>query len=148
MVIFLSGCIMIPRYKHYDIDLENTSTIEIYDLRNNESHDSDFLETEAPVYIIEKEQMEDFLNDLCDIQFTDIIIITIAAIDPSFYYDDWVVRINYTNGSYSLISCGGYGETYNENNQVTNKNHYSCDEDEWEEFIGKYVPEDIFGNQE
>ena len=49
MVIFLTSCIMIPRYKHYDIDLEKTSTIEIYDLRNSESHYSDFLETEAPV---------------------------------------------------------------------------------------------------
>ena len=92
--------------------------------------------------------MADFLSDLSNIQFSDTIIIAIAAVDPSFYYDDWVTRINYTDGSFSLISCDGFGESYDANDQVTDRNHFGCDNDEWKQFIGKYVPYDIFENNE
>ena len=146
MLISLTSCIV--TYKYYDIDSEDVLSVGIYDLRDSETHYNDFLESETPVYTIEKEQMADFLNDLSDIRFSDTIIITLAAVDPSFYYGEWVVRINYTDGSYSLISCGGYGESYDINNKVTDSNHFSCEDDEWEQFIGKYVPKDIFGSQE
>lgn len=146
--VSLTSCIMIPTYKYYEIDPEKVSSIEIYDLRNSDTHYSDFLETEIPAYAIEKEQTINFLSDLSDIRFSDTIIITIAAVDPSFSYDDWVVRINYTDGSYSLISCDGYGETYDANDQVIEANHFGCDDEEWKQFISTYVPKDIFENQE
>ena len=142
ILVFLSGCV--STYKYYDIDLENVSSIEIYDLRNSETYYSDFLDLETPVYTIEKEQMEGFLFDLSNIRFSDTFIIAIVATDPSFSYGEWVVRINYINGSYSLISCGGFGENYDSNNQVTDTNHFGCDDEEWKQFIGKYVPKDIF----
>lgn len=142
--VSLTSCIVIPRYKYYKIDSETVSSIEIYDLRNSDTHYSGFLETETPVYAIEQEQIADFLKDLSDIRFSDSIIITIAAIDPSFVYDDWVVRINYSNGTYALISCDGYGQTYDENDEAIDGNHFGCDDDEWKQFISKYVPKDIF----
>lgn len=148
VLVSFTSCIVIPMYKHYDIDSEKVSSIEIYDLRNSETYYYDFPGEELPVYTIEKDQMTDFLSDLSDIRFSDTIIITIAAIDPSFYYGNWVVRINYTDGSYAFISCGGYGATYDENHQRTDSNHFYCDDDEWHQFIGKYVPKEIFENQE
>lgn len=148
LLISLTSCIIIPRHKYYDIDFEKVSSIEIYDLRSSETHYSDFIKSETPVYTIEEDKMADFLSDLSNIRFSDTIIITIAAIDPSFCYDDWVVRINYNDGSYFLISCDGYGENYDENDKVTGTNHFSCEDDEWKEFIARYVPEDIFEGEE
>ena len=145
MIVSLTGCIIIPRHMNYEIDADDVSSVEIYDLRSSETHDSGFHKSETPVYTVEDDQITDFLSDLAEIQFTDTIVITIAAVDPSFYYGDWVVRINHTDGSYSLISCRGYGETCDENDQRTSSNHYGCEDDEWEQLIGNYVPADIFG---
>ena len=119
LLISLNGCVIIPRHMNYDdINREQVSSVDIYDLYKSESNYSDFLTTETPVYTLTNDQLDSFLSDLADIRFTDYIIIVLAAVDPSFSYGDWVVRINYTDGSYSLISCDGYGETYDANNQV------------------------------
>ncbi len=148
MLNSLVGCIIIPQYTYYDdIDREQVSSVDIYDLRNGD-HSARFLETEVSVYTLTEYQLDSFFSDLADIRFANHIVIVLAAVDPSFYYDDWVVRINYTDGSYCLISCGGYGETYDANHQVIDSNHYSCDDEEWNQFIGKHVPKAIFESQE
>ena len=140
----MTSCIVIPLYEHFEIDADTVASIEIYDLCMVDSLGGAFLETEAPVYEIPAEENTDFLHDLANIRFSDAIIIVLAAIDPSFYYDEWTVRINYTDGSYELISSDGYGETYDNNGEVIDAHHFGCDQEEWRTFIGKYVPEDIF----
>ena len=140
----MTGCIVIPLYKSYRIDADTVASIEIYDLCDADTFGSNFLETETPAYEIPAEEKADFLNDLSKIRFSDVILIVLAAVDPSFYYDEWTVRINYTDGSYELISPDGYGEVFDSNGEVTDGHHYGCDQEEWTSFIGKYVPEDIF----
>ena len=142
----LSGCIIIPRYRHFEIDATTVLSIQIYDLCESESYYDQFIKTETPVYEIPQEQTANFVADLNSITFTDYLIIVLAAIDPSFSYGVWTVRINYTDGSYELISCRGYGETYDSNNERVSGHHWSCDDVEWEAFIGQYVPEEIFNH--
>ena len=142
----LSGCIIIPRYRHFEIDATTVLSIQIYDLCESESYYDQFIKTETPVYEIPQEQTANFVADLNSITFTDHLIIVLAAIDPSFSYGVWTVRINYTDGSYELISCRGYGETYDSNNERVSGHHWSCDDVEWEAFIGQYVPEEIFNH--
>ena len=77
-------------------------------------------------------------NDLADIQFTDTFIIVLAAVDPSFYYGDWVVRINFTNGQYTFYSCGGYGETFDAEGNCISSTYFSCDDEELKTLVGKY----------
>lgn len=144
----LSGCIVIRRYRHFDIDPITVSSIQVYDLCDDDGWESQFLATDIPVYEISEEQTADFISDLNDIEFSDHLIITIAAIDPSFNYGEWTVRINYNDGTYELISDGGYGETYDSNNEWVSSHHWSCDAAEWEAFIGKYVPADIFNHHQ
>ena len=139
-----TSCIVIPLYEHFEIDVDTVASIEIYDLCMVDSLGGAFLETEAPVYEIPAEEKADFLNDLSKIRFSDVILIVLAAVDPSFCYGEWTVRINYTDGSYELISPDGYGEVFDSNGEVTDAHHYGCDQEEWTSFIGKYVPEDIF----
>ena len=140
----LTSCIVIPMYKKFEIDANTVASIEIYDLCEADSLYGGFVKTETPVYEIPTEKNTDFLNDLAKIRFSDTIIIVLAAIDPSFYYDEWTVRINYTDGSYELISADGYGQTYANYGEVIDSHHFGCDQEEWLAFIGKYIPEDIF----
>lgn len=142
----LSGCIIIPRYRHFEIDATTVLSIQIYDLCESESYYDQFIKTETPVYEIPQEQTANFVADLNSITFTDYLIIVLAAIDPSFNYGKWTVRINYSDGTYELISSGGYGETYDSNNERVSGHHWSCDDVEWEAFIGQYVPEEIFNH--
>lgn len=140
----MTSCIVIPLYEHFEIDADTVASIEIYDLCGVDSLYGGFVETETPVYKIPPEEKTDFLNDLAKIRFSDAIIIVLAAIDPSFYYDEWTVRINYTDGSYELISSDGYGETYDNNGERIDSHHFGCDQEEWRTFVGKYVPKDTF----
>ena len=143
----LTSCIIIPVYKNFEIDANAVVSIEIYDLCQADSLYGEFVKTETPVYEIPAEKITDFLNDLSKIRFSDHIIIVLAAIDPSFCYDEWTIRINYTDGSYELISSDGCGETYANNGEVIDSHHFGCDQEEWRDFIGQYVPEDIFDHQ-
>jgi hypothetical protein len=143
-MLLLTSCIIIPLYKVYNFDNETVSSIDIYDLRGDENCYSGFWEEKSPVYTVDENNKENFLSDLSHISFSDTLVITIAAIDPGFSYGDWVAKINFENGSYTFISYGGYGETFDENGEIIDSNHFSCDYDKWEEFISKYVPEEIF----
>ena len=143
----MTGCIITPIYKHFEIDAATVSSIEIYDLCRVDAYSGSFLETESPVYTIPSEAKSDFLNDLSAIEFSDAIIIVLAAIDPSFSYDTWTARINYTDGTFELISCDGYGETYDQNGEAVSGHHYGCDREEWTAFIAKYLPEEVFLHQ-
>ena len=154
LIPMLSGCIIIPQYKNFEIDATTVVSIEIYDLYRDteivetEEYDPYLLEPRpyetTSVYTIPEEEKADFLNDLAKIQFTDYIIIVLAAIDPSFDFARWTARINYTDGSYEFISCYGYGETYDVNGECIGLHHYGCDNNEWWALIEKYTPEDIF----
>ena len=150
----LSGCIIIPQYKNFEIDATTVVSIEIYDLYRyteiveTEEYDP-YLREPRPyettsVYTIPEESKVDFLSDLAKIQFTDYIIIVLAAIDPSFDFARWTARINYTDGSYEFISCYGYGETYDKSGNRISYHHYSCEDTEWWALIEKYTPADIF----
>ena len=140
----LTGCFVIPLYNNYQISSDSVSSIEVYDLRNNDSYFEEFLKTESPVYTIPKDQVDDFLNDLSLIRFCDTVFITIAAVDPGFYYGSWVVRVNYNDTSYRLISDDHYSTHFDKNDELISSNHYGCDAVEWKDLLAKYVPKDIF----
>ena len=139
LIVSLGGCITIPLTKHYNISAEKVSSVQFYDLRNQDSANAPgFDNTLEPVYTIPKEDTKDFLDNFSNLKFSDSIIITIAAIDPSFNYGDWVVRINFTNGQYTFYSCGGYGETFNAEGKCISSTHFSCDDEELKKLVGKY----------
>ena len=89
----LTSCIVIPRYRYFEIDATTVESGEIYDLSKSESRYRVFLETETPVYKIPADKPSAFLDDFSKIRFSDPIIIVIAAIDPSFSYGNWTIRI-------------------------------------------------------
>ena len=144
LCLALTGCVIIPLHQNFEIDEVVVSSIQIYDLNEYSKDGGGFLDTLEPVYEIPVEQNADFLQDLSEIRFSDTIIIVPAAIDPSFYYGRWTVRINYIVGAYQLISSGGYGELYGPDGELTDTHHYGCDDEEWLALIKKYLPESFF----
>ncbi len=148
MLISLSSCVIVPSYKRYNnINTDEVESVEIYDLRDAEAEDRTFLETDAPIFDIEEESIEDFFEDLGQIRFEDHLVFVLIPMDPVFSYGEWVVRINYTDGSYTLISDRGFGETYDDEGECIERNHYGCESEEWLALIGKYVPEEIFESE-
>ena len=142
LLLSLSSCIVIPIYKNFDLDPETVSSVQIYDLRFGDSYYDDFLEQEfLLVHTLEASQTSDFLSDLAEIRFSKHLVIMIAAMDPSFHYGDWVVRVNYTSGAYSLISCDGYGTEYDANGELIKTHHFGCDREEWKDLIMRYIPQ-------
>lgn len=148
LVSVLTSCIIIPLRHNFEINADEVESVEIYDLRGKDTLYGDFVETEKPVYKIPADKKSDFLGDLAKIKFSDSIIIVLAAIDPSFYYGEWTVRINYNDDSFELISSEGFGEKFDENGEKTDSRHWGCGCDEWKEFLSNYVPADIFGVNE
>lgn len=145
LFVNLTSCITVPVYKNHEVGKEELSSVQIYDLREYKSEGSSFLTTMSPAYTVKEDELDRFLEDLSAIQFSDVdIIFSVIPSDPSFSFDEWTVRLNYTNGSSYIFSCDGYGERYDADGNVIECDHFSCDNDEWNEFIGCYVPSEIF----
>ncbi len=139
LAVSLSGCIIIPVSKYYDIPAEEVESIQFYDLRSEESkRQPGFDKTYDPVYTLTEKEHEDFLSDFSNIKFSDTIPIVLAAVDPSFSYGEWVIRINYINGDYTFYSCEGYGETFDSKGNSMSSTHFSCEFEDIENLIGKY----------
>lgn len=139
LMISLCGCIIIPLSKYYDYSADEVESVQFYDLRAQDAvRDGSFDTIYDPVCTLSGETVAEFLKDFSKLEFSDEIVITIAAVDPSFSYGIWVVRINFTNGQYAYYSCAGYGMTLDADGKYVSSTHYSCDDAELEELIGKY----------
>ena len=143
IVFALSSCVIIPMHKNFVIDPAKIASIEIYDLRKSDTYGEAFLEDTSPVYEIPNEEIDDFASDLAQIEFTRYIVFVLAATDPVFEYGYFVARINYTDGTFELLSNNYWGQTFDQDGNVISSHRYGADSEEWEEFIGKYLPEEI-----
>ena len=140
----LTGCIVIPLHDYYDdIDPEEVSSIQIYNLHVTATNRDTFLQAEIPVYALSPEEHTAFINELAAIPFTDYITIILAPSDSSWRYDGWTVCIQYKDGSYRMIS-NGFGQGFDAGGKMIDGNGYDCDDSQWEQFMQKYLPHDLF----
>ena len=137
----LCSCIIIPLSKYYEFEAQDVESVQFYLLGDDNYSESGFHKQIEPVYTLSEEQTEDFLSDFSKIKFSDVILIVLAAVDPSFCYGDIVIRINFINGDYSFYSCAGYGQTYNKNDKLVDSTHFSCDREDLENLLIKYYPD-------
>lgn len=149
VAVMVSGCIFIPNYSYYNyIDPEGVTSVEIYALKDSNNHLHGFWEKETPDYTLMDEQQDEFIEELSGFRFDDHFFIVLAAMDPSFSYGDFVVRVNIADGSSIFISNDGYGETIDIAGNVIDSNHYSSDDTAWAEFIRKYINDAIENDSE
>ena len=143
----LSSCIILNHKFDY-IDKTNVTSIEIYDLRDDYSHDMGFYELMDPIYTLSPEQHADFLDTLTKLEFTTVLVL-IAANDPILHYaDTMTVKINHSNGEFETVSPYGYAEQYNPNEDSAHAWDYgSCDYSEWELLLKSVVPQEIYDSE-
>ena len=137
LMISFSGCIVIPQSKYYDIPAETVASIQFYRYDPYTSDSQDF-ESYHLVHTVPAGSKASFLTDFSNVEFTDTIVLTIAAVDPSFSYGDWVVRINLNDGQYTLYSSAGFGQTFDADGNCTSSTHFSCDAEVLDKLIQKY----------
>ena len=139
LLFSLSGCIMIPVTKHYNIPADEVKSICFYDLHGEDGVSYSKLdERYEPVYTLPQKEHKAFLKDFSKIKYSRTLIITIAAVDPGFSIGDWVIRVDFTNGQYSFYSYAGYGETYDAEGTTVSSNHFGCDEQQFKGLIQNY----------
>ena len=143
----LSSCIIL-NHKFDSIDTTNVTSIEIYDLRDDYSHNVGFYELMEPIYTLSPEQHADFLDTLTKLEFTTVLVL-IAANDPILHYSDTMtVKINHSNGEFETVSPYGYAEQYNPNEDSAHAWDYgSCDYSEWELLLKSVVPNEIYNSK-
>ncbi len=138
-LLSLCGCFYF-RYDQEDLVPEDVRSIQFYDICEAEEHNSEAVLSEEPFYTLPTEQHEAFLKELRKLRFQDVLIL-FAASDPSFSYGDYVLRIDYHDGTFKLLSCGGYNETFDKNGKQTGGDHYACDAVQWNDLIYSFAGE-------
>ncbi len=139
LTISLCGCIAVPISKHYSYSSDEIDSIQFYDLRSSESEIyPGFDKSIKPAYTLPQEDIDDFLIDFSNLEFSDSFFIVLAAVDPSFSYGDWVIRINFTNNQYTFYSCDGYGETFDDKGNCISSTHFSCSDEDLDSLVNKY----------
>ena len=146
----LTGCMFIPSWKKVDVRYDSSEivSVELYDLTQRSydgrfyglDEDIDQMETELdPIDTLDAERYADFVTDLEKLTFSNHLFIVLAAMDPSYNYYGYTVKITYQNGDYDIISHTAQlydaEENYAENN-------WSCDEEKWDSFIKEYFTVD------
>jgi len=134
----LMGCIPVITDEYYEIyhDIDQIKSIALFELNDEADAKVNALKETALVEIAE----EDFASLVADLEgmySKTGFYITIAAQDPSFYFDKYVIRIDYMNGDQEFVSNGGYQEVIVV--EGSNKGyHYDFDEEQWDAFLLKY----------
>ena len=134
----LIGCIPVIIDEYYEIYQETDQIKSIALYQRNDSPNAETNElNETPLAEIAPEDFSEFVAELEGIYSSTGFYITIAAQDPSFYFDKYVIRIHYLNGDQEFISDGGYQEVMY-SDETVDGSHYSFDDDQWDAFILKY----------
>ena len=151
LLFSLTGCVFIPSWKQVDVrhDTSEIVSVELYDLRPwgysgrfyGWDEDIDQMEEERdPIDALDAENYDDFVKDLEKLTFTDhFFVILGAAMDPSYNYYGYTVKITYENGDYDILSrtCQLY-----DSGEKDIEREWSCDEEKWNTFIEKYFAVD------
>ena len=138
MLCSLTGCIPVITDEYYEIlqETDQIKSIALYE--RNDSNDAKHNELcETPLDGIGPEDFAEFVAELEGIYSKTGFYITIAAQDPSFYFDKYVIQIDYLNGDREFISNAGYQEVIEADGTYKGW-HYSFDDEQWDAFLLKY----------
>ena len=137
----LSGCIHWKTSVNYELmhDISSIKSIGIYS--------AELFDVTAPgnpcgelLGEIPSDQFAVFTAELTDRSFVDshLILLFPAAYDPNLFYGDPIVKIEYHNGHFELISNGIQSE-FQQSEQCSDWTGYSVDEEQWQAFLRKWV---------
>ena len=134
----LAGCIPVITDEYYEIyqEIDQIKSIALFELNDEEDAQTNELK-ETPLVEIAEEDFASLVADLEGMYSKTGFYITIAAQDPSFFFDKYVIRIDYMNGDQEFVSNGGFQEVVVVEGQ--NEGHfYDFDDEQWDAFLLKY----------
>ena len=138
MLCSLTGCIPVITDEYYEISQETDQIKSIALYERNDSNDAEHNDLcETPLTEIGAEDFAKLVAELEGIYSKTGFYITIAAQDPSFYFDKYVIQIDYLNGAREFISNAGYQKVI-ETDGTYKGWHYSFDDEQWDDFLLKY----------
>ena len=134
----LIGCIPVITDEYYEIyqEIDQIKSIALFELNDEEDAKVNELK-ETPLAEIAEEDFASLVSDLEGMYSKTGFYITIAAQDPSFYFDKYVIRIDYMNGDQEFVSSGGYQEVIVVEGS-SKYYHYDFDNEQWDAFLIKY----------
>ena len=134
----LMGCIPVITDEYYEIyqEIDQIKSIALFELNDEEDAKVNELK-ETPLAEIAEEDFASLVSDLEGMYSKTGFYITIAAQDPSFYFDKYVIRIDYMNGDQEFVSSGGYQEVIVVEGS-SKYYHYDFDNEQWDAFLIKY----------
>ncbi len=137
-MLCFSSCLVYWTYDFKDVQTENVQSVEFYDHTGEKRQGPEDVLERGSFYALNGEQSAQFIEELKEITFSTWVIIG-AAVDPHFTYGDYVVRINFKDGSYKLMSNSGYQQTFDKNGEGISGNYHGCEDTEWNDLIYAYV---------
>lgn len=147
LLFTLSSCVItIKEELTLGDNIDNITTIDIYYETSEEEHISidivDFKENKEIHYSIPSEKIEDFINNLLNLEYKRKTIFPLPIDYAHLFYPGYIVFINYNNGGTDVFAKKGiYTHAFNnEGKTYYNYNNASCQGDNtWETFIESYV---------
>lgn len=147
LLFTLSSCVItIKEELSLGDNIDNITTIDIYYETSEEEHISidivDFKENKEIYYSISSEEIEDFINNLLNLEYKRKAIFPLPIDYAHLFYPGYIVFINYNSeGTDVFAKKGIYTHTFNSEGKVYyNYNNASCQGDNtWETFIESYV---------
>jgi len=135
--LLLSGCMTYHQVDY--IDPENVVSISFYDLRDIHAY-SGFHTKYETVFTLDPARNSEFIYELSSLQFSQLYI---PGMDPSFKFSDWTVRIDFYDGSFMLLSDGGYLQTLDAQDETLDQEHTNIDSELWLDFVSSYLPAEL-----
>ena len=140
---FFSGCISWETQASYELlyDPAQIKSIRIY-RTNNDLYD--YNDPNGPcgelLGEIAPEQYAYFTAELTGLSFAEhhLIILFPVAVDPNFYYGNYIVKIEYQDGSCELIS-DWMQRKFRVNEKYPDYTDYDTEDEPWLEFLRKWV---------
>ena len=143
--MFLSGCIHWETEVNYELlhDISQIQSIRVYD----EDYSDGAYDYSDPVDPcgdllgeISSDQFDNFVKELTELPFTEshLIILFPVTYDPNFYYGEYIVKIEYFDGSCELIS-DWLSRQFRLNERYPNTIRYGVDNEVWMDFLQKWV---------
>ena len=146
LCLSLAGCIAWKTSEDYELlqDISNIESIRIYSTNYSSDRIYDYSDPEDPCGAllgeILYEQFSQFVDELIGLSFVDehLIILFPVAFDPNFYYGNYIVKIEYSDGSCELIS-DIIQRQFTVDEDYPDTIRYVIDAEHWLAFLQKWV---------
>ena len=124
--------------------IENVQSIQIFYTERvyDEGDITEFLEENEPYAILESKNYNDFLDELCELDYQKEVLHLLVPQDGGCDYGGYIIAVLYSNGGYDIIAEKGlFSYSLSKKGKGRYRYDYSdyCGETPWTDFIEKHI---------